>query len=443
MDPLNVGGQSPHRINAAFQSIGSREAGDIHHDPWLIPASEPLQALASSIFQRIEDNSPQKTRQRTDATERRKAIVENIVASLALMVLYHPEGTRMALSAKNAATTRYDRPKFPRDVVMVLVTRMEELGVLTRRKGTRGQHRTTIEPTESFRAALLADTEAPSLGRAPGAETIILKANMRRGKPKALVDYQDTPETHAMREEMDAVNVSLARADLRLSGRIQPPPFLTRRFQIDALDAAHTFDRHGRLYGGFWLSLPKTQRHLIRLNGEEVVDLDFRGMFSQLAYLEAGLALPNSDPYEGIEGLPRTAAKLGLSALLCRTGPMERLPSEMREVLPRHWTGRRLQTAMAERHPGIAHLFGTGVGLRLMFTESRILVATLLRLVDQGIPALPMHDGLMVPARSEDAAKVAMARASMEVVGTVLPVVRKEIPGPDGGQLRDNSPPME
>ncbi len=32
-----------------------------------------------------------------------------------------------------------------------------------------------------------------------------------------------------------------------------------------------------------------------------------------------------------------------------------------------------------------------------MFTESRILVAALRFLMEQGVPAMPMHDGIMVP----------------------------------------------
>jgi hypothetical protein len=187
------------------------------------------------------------------------------------------------------------------------------------------------------------------------------------------------------------------------------------------------------------MSMEKAERHLLSVNGEPVVDLDFTGMFVQLAYREAGLALPNSDPYQGIEGLPRAAAKLGLSALLCRSGPMRRLPAGIRELVGNAWSAKRLSAALVERHPGIAHLFGKGLGLRLMKTESEILLATLGQLFEQGIPALPMHDGLMVPASSEEAARRAMARASMRIVGVTLPIAKKRIARPNN----DNSPPMD
>lgn len=117
-----------------------------------------------------------------------------------------------------------------------------------------------------------------------------MKSGNGRSRPKTLVDYKDTAETTALRAEMQAVNDTLASASITRAG--EPAvisPFLTRRFQIDHEDAPHTFNQHGRLYGGMWQSMPKTERHLLRVNGEEIADLDFTAMFVQLAYLEAGL----------------------------------------------------------------------------------------------------------------------------------------------------------
>ncbi|MER9594547.1 hypothetical protein [Mesorhizobium sp. M0244] len=400
---------------------------DIHHDPWLTPACPALQTLAATVFEDIEHNSPTPPRQRRDATERRRAITGNLIASLALLLLYHPAGTRLAISARNGPTTRYDRPRFSREVVTKLIGSMEALGLIIRQRGRRGNQRSTIEPTPRFRdlmAGLKLGTRP--IGRAAGAETIILKAFTGRGRSKLLLDYADTPETIAMRADMTAINAFLREADIKLDGRPPPVPvLLTRRFQIEHPDAPHTFDQHGRLYGGFWMNLPKTQRHLLAVNGEEVADLDFTAMFPQLAYLEAGAALSQGDPYSGIEGLPRAAAKMGLSALLCRRGAMRRLPSEVREAAGKEWNAKRLSGALAQRHPAIASMFGTGLGLRLMFTESRILVEALRTLMERRVPALPMHDGIMVPRSKANQAVIAMIHASEEIAGARLPVVIK------------------
>lgn len=412
---------------------------DVHHDPWLIPESIDLKALASSIFEQLEASHPRPTRQRSDAKVRRNAILDNIIASLALASTYYPEGTRIVISAKNVGLTRYDREDFSREVFMQVIGELHKDGLLILHRGARtNRRRSTIQPTSTFHQ-MLAGREI-SIGRERGAETIILKASTGRNRTKQLIDYRDTPDTIAMRDQMQAVNENLGAATILLCQEALPlRVHLTRRFQIDHQDAPHTFDRHGRLYGGFWMSLPKDERYLLRVNGEEVVDLDFAGMFVQLAYLEAGAALPNRDPYGGLDGLPRSVAKIGLSALLCRSGPMQRLPEGLRDQLGPGWNAKRLVAALEERHPRIAHLFGHGVGLKLMKLESDILLETLRLLFQQGIPALPMHDGIMVPASSEEAARRAMARGFMNVVGTSLPIARKEVPKP----LAVNSPPMD
>lgn len=174
----------------------AHEERDIHHDPWLIPASPGLRALAASIFEDLEATSPQPPRQRADATERRRAVTANLVASLAHLVLHHPAGTRLAISARDAMTTRYDRRQCPRHVVMLVLDRMEASGLIIRQRGKWGGARTTIQPTAAFGHAVAALEPHPvPFGREPGRETIILKASTGRGRPKLLLDYADTDET--------------------------------------------------------------------------------------------------------------------------------------------------------------------------------------------------------------------------------------------------------
>lgn len=419
-------------ISVPFQS-GTSSASDTtaFHDPWLTIADQDLQATSEAIFQTIEYNCPQPGRQRQDARQRRKAIAENILANLVSIIRHRPEGTRLAISTKNDAGTRYDRPGFSPRLIGAILNAMETTGLITRHVGFHGGPRTTIEPTPKLRAMLETPADMAPIGRAEGAETIILRAHAGRNRPKVLINYQDTEETQALRQEMHEVNEALGAADIRLVGKPVPEPtFLTRRFQIDSPEAPHTFNRHGRLYGGVWMNLPKAERHRLRVNGEPIVDLDFTACFPNLAYLEAGAALPNSDPYGGVEGLRRVGAKKALVALLCRSGAMRKLPKGLREIVGKGWTAESLVAAMKERHPAIAGLFGTGIGLKLMFTESRILLATVRRLFEQGIPAMPFHDGLHVPASKEREARLAMAQGSMEVLGLALPVAVKTITAP-------------
>jgi hypothetical protein len=79
-------------------------------------------------------------------------------------------------------------------------------------------------------------------------------------------------------------------------------------------------------------------------------------------------------------------------------------------------------------HAPIAHLFGSGIGFKLMLMESEILVLALSGFIHRGITALPLHDSVLV-ARSETAAAESImreafayytdkARAKLDVVFT-------------------------
>jgi hypothetical protein len=310
------------------------------------------------------------------------------------------------------------------------------------------------------------------------------------------IDYKDTPETIRYRAEMGRINAFLAEADVRMepsdsgSGNGSGgPPVVTfmrplRRLFSQPLkqsiggDDTPRFDRSGRLYGGWgWQTLPRSQRHLIRIDGEPIAELDFASMLLRLAYLRAGIEPPEGDLYTMVQGAPpkpratageippfegfefkisdsipipikqsaglrasalddlrvlaedrerwRDGVKKICSAMLFRTGPLTRLPPNIRPLLPSRIRAATIREAVLAAHPALASVFETGVGLQLMFTESQILVSTLLRLIDHGIPALPLHDGLLVARSKAGAAMEAMAAASEEIVGTRLPITLK------------------
>lgn len=285
---------------------------------------------------------------------------------------------------------------------------------------------------------MASEVGADEVGRSADGETIILRAGgSKRGQPKPLIDYAETEETRLLRAEMSRINKALNAATITVDGIRCEPIHLTRRFQIASSKAPHTFDQHGRIYGGFWINMHRTERHRIRINGETLADLDFTALFTQLAYLEAGLPLPVGDPYGGFPGLDivgddperaharRDAIKRGMNAFFFRTGRMERLPSEVKQLLGPDWTATKFAASLRTRHAPIRHLFGTGLGIRFMFTESRILVKTLLDLLDLGIIALPIHDGIMVPVSHQQEALQAMRNASASITGFQLPVKAK------------------
>ncbi|RWN98691.1 hypothetical protein [Mesorhizobium sp.] len=355
-------------------------------------------------------------------------IVSCLVANLAVMHHGHPAHSRLAIPLRHTSLSRYDRNGFGH--LPHVIDAMAALGLVVKHPAHIKKRRTGIEATGSLLDALLSGTVA-EVGRAEGEETIWLTARMGRdgvGRklPYQLVDYVDTPEACALRREMEEINTFLATQRIELQGQPQAGFKLTRRFLLRNIGDPHAFNLHGRLYGGFWESLPKRLRADLRINGEPIADLDFASMFPRLAYARVGAEPPEGDLY-AIRGLEecRAGVKAGFAAMLSSSNEMTRLPSGVKGALPVGWTGRRLAEAIGEKHPALVPLFGKDIAMDLMFTESCILVAVLLRLARMGIAALPMHDGVMVAASKSAVVKSAMERIALHSTGSQVPVVMK------------------
>ncbi len=149
-------------------------------------------------------------------------------------------------------------------------------------------------------------------------------------------------------------------------------------------------------------------------------------MFLRLAYARAGVEQPSGDLYGGIlsgaqEAVHRQGVKQVVNAMLARDTPLTRLPKGCKELLPKGTKASSLRTAILERHAAIVDQFECGMAASLTRTESDILVAVLLRLIDIGIIALPMHDGLMVRRDKADGALKVMREVSRERTGYELP----------------------
>ncbi|MCR9056309.1 MAG: hypothetical protein NXI02_03160 [Rhodobacteraceae bacterium] len=396
-----------------------------HHDEWLCPAAPCLKDLAERLFNELEANTSRPSQYRLDATKRRKVIVENLVANFALLATSEHPCARLIVSAKRDAKSRYDRDGFPKKAFMAILESMERQGYIRRYAGTAHGKRTTLEPSERLLEALSDVTNPRAVSRVHGAETIMLNMNVGPKKRKRWIDYADTPETCRMRKEMETINAALGNAEITLDGRSLGPIHLVRLFWTGSPDEEF-FDKHGRLYWGPWQHLPKAKRHGLKINGQSIVELDFKSMFPRLCYHLAGMPQPDGDLYEGV-AMSRDASKLAMNALLCRTGPMRRMPDELKAMLGPGWNGNRVSAALAHRHPEITQMFGTGCGLHLMYLESEIMVSALLKLVEQDIVALALHDGLFSGIGHEDACRSAMGDASEEVLGVRLPVGKKSI----------------
>ncbi|WP_136618572.1 MULTISPECIES: hypothetical protein [Mesorhizobium] len=407
-------------------------SSDHWFDPWATAQGPSLKAVTQSITKQVLQataKGPQaRIRQpKQEQVERVTNIVSCLVANLAVMHHGHPEHRRLAIPLRHDTLSRYDRKGFGH--LPHVLDAMATMGLVVKHAAHIKKRRTGIEATGKLLEALLSGTVA-EVGRAEGEEAVWLTARMGRdGRghklPFMLMNYEDTPETCSLRGEMEEINAFLATQRIELQGEPQAGFKLTRRFTLRHIGDPHTFRLHGRLYGGFWESLPKRLRDDLRINGEPIADLDFASMFPRLAYALVRAEPPEGDLY-AIPGLEehRAGVKAGFAAMLSSSNEMTRLPSSVKDALPVGWTGRRLAEAIGKKHPALVRLFGKDIAMDLMFTESTILVAVLLRLARMGIAALPMHDGIMVQCNHGETAAEAMKIAAHQI-GLTIPVIHK------------------
>jgi len=259
-------------------------------------------------------------------------------------------------------------------------------------------------------------------------QAIILKAakEYHHQSNAPLAHYQDNNEIRAMRARMERVNSWIRGFDVGIYSADIDPGTL----QCDSTDRClhrifthGQFDHHGRLYGGFWIGMPKGERWRIAIGGKGLVQLDFNAMFVRLLYSQAG-GVPRGDPYvwpaATEAGLSRGAVKKLLNARMFDEKPRRRYPKldkdDPRDLYPdpTRLPLREALRCIETHHPDIAHLLGHRCGHRLFFEESEIVLRALELCRKSRIPALPVHDALLVLRKDFRKAGDLMAQAFRE-----------------------------
>jgi hypothetical protein len=310
-----------------------------------------------------------------------------------------------------------------------------------------------------------AGVELSDFGRDEAEEVVILSRNStevdasgERVLSREPINYMDGALTNALRREVQDINAFLAAADIAfIDDGVEPriDPFertMRRRFLVtDPAEAGEwRFDRGGRLYGGFWQNLKKHRRGQIRINGEPVVVLDYSSMFTRLAYAHLDGTPPDGDLYAipNLEGY-RSGVKLAMNCFLFDAGSRRRTwptgmgvgvgddaeavtdPSspaaQFDHRLPAGWGVAVTKKAILRRHPQLKAAWGRRLGYELMFRESSILIEVLKELAASGVPALPLHDGLLVAGSHRQQAQLVMMEKARLAVGFTIPVAIKEV----------------
>jgi len=403
------------------------------------PATEKMQAVIEVVLADVlASESRQRARQARHYQQFECSLTGLICAVAEHWASGEPGWLYTTRSRRKLEASRY-RPQIYSAGYPKLQDKLFESGWIELRKGAQGPETvadksTTIRTSPRLRRLLTEhDIAFYDFQLAPAPEVIELRTT-KDFKSKAFekVEYTDTPETHLMRAQMDRINASLLDADIVCidTDYDDRQRTMKRVFNNSDLSCA------GRLYGGFWQPMSDTKRlEEIIIDREPVAILDYDQMSLAIAYGLSGIPLPEGDLYL-IDGLsrmvdrePRPTVKQVVNALMNRKTPLMEYPEGIspltyqggEEVYRARW----LAEAIREKHAPIADWFEQGRGLELQRRDSNIATDVLLKLIDEGVIALPVHDAFIVPLSKKDYVRSVMIDTFREHVGGEVKVSEK------------------
>lgn len=260
------------------------------------------------------------------------------------------------------------------------------------------------------------------------ASPIVLRAERHRGTRGKALRCPDTAQTVELRRQVERINAVYDRHNFEN----MPEPQVYRLFNCADSDR-FDYNKGGRLHGDFQ-SMARERRQKILIDGQPVVELDLKASQLTILYGITNTPRPEGDLYH-VDGLPRSVVKAIITSMigLGHTN-MIRWPSEQRRSLLDHLgegqpmdpkrfgklyplkatVGKVLKT-----HPVLHHLSpGKLDWADLQFIESEVLISAILQLGEEyDIPALPIHDSIIVPEKDKDIGHMILSRAFSTVVG--------------------------
>lgn len=198
------------------------------------------------------------------------------------------------------------------------------------------------------------------------------------------------------------------------------------RVQLHRSFVRKRFDRGGRFHGAWWQSIPSRYRRFITINGRPTVEYDYSAIHPRLMYAEFGETPPEGDLYHFGYARPkpeqaRAINKFVVNALINADARGFLIPKTDQELL--QMTQPEIISRVIAKHPLLGRIRGKGHGLRYQFSESKIAEAVMLKLLDQEIVCLGVHDSFLVAEEYAEELKQTMESCYTKIV-EVAPVIK-------------------
>jgi hypothetical protein len=249
------------------------------------------------------------------------------------------------------------------------------------------------------------------------------------GRP---MNYTRTEQTVRLEEPVKELNAFLAQHVI--SGGMHR--WFHRTFNMgDAEDFA--WNKGGRLYSdgkGSYQNIPRTERMKMTIDGERICEIDIRA--SYLTILHALYHVPfqvsaEVDPYQ-ITDIPRNVVKAWVTVRFGTKSTRTRWPSEAIKKYAEDNSGADLREfkikdvkrefcrkfPLMDRWTELKQTWAD-----LMWLESEAVVSTAILLMRSGVPSLPVHDSLIVPASAAAMASDILSNNYKHVCGVTPALV--------------------
>ncbi|WP_312312756.1 hypothetical protein [Sphingobium yanoikuyae] len=399
--------------------------------------------------------SEHRQRRRSDAADRTfTATVEALIANLAAAHMNVIDRNQYVAVSFNK--NDYSGSELSHEAMATCRDYLADLGLIDVAPGfqrpdadgiRRLGRRTRLRATDKMRALIdMSGIDRKSFTR-PAKAIVQIRQPRRKGLPEP----DDIADSRLL---LAAINERLMSTDIRLDRVMEPIQHSqlieNEGEERDALHRKRTYAGDhtamtlyrvfkydwrsgGRIYGGWWMSLPRAIRPYLRINGSPTVELDYTALHPTLLYLRANTPMP-ADPYVDASASSDAMRQLGkrtFNRLLNRQedNPIERLelrasPGD-RDVLGKVPFKQYLDT-LVHRLFGIQRWFGTGEGIRLQYEDSVLALHVLKTMEKLDIPTLPIHDSFIVPMDHEAQLRKAMQEAFRHY--GIVPKIDKKTP---------------
>jgi hypothetical protein len=399
-------------------------------DPDLYAVSPAAQALVRETVRALDSAEAhlglRKRKRRASAQRSRDQQVDALVSNISYQHISGHDAIRVSLRKNELGlASRYRAEGMTEQFPQVIERLSKHTGLIEVTKGIFAPFPDARRQTELAASQwMLTRIEERGLtlldfDRRPPPELVLLRGEKVNGASAELVEYDETEWTTKHRAEVRTINVYLRQANIEYVGDSSQTGYLVddRNRYLRRIFTRDSFTSGGRLYGGFWQPLGKSDRLTnVLLNDEPVVSLDYGSMIAHIAYAYVGKTPPEADAYrtrfqgrecgEAVEVSRGTSKKL-FSAMLFAASPLKQWPRDLQGQQHRLPVSTVI-AGICHAHPGLVPLFFRGLGHMFQFSESEILMDVMLQLIAKDIPALPVHDCVVVPESTQDVAKQIM-----------------------------------